>query len=282
MVRSRYPRSGTRKGMVLLMAALFLLGVLAAMSVTLDVTRVLVARSEAQGRVEAGALAAVLELDGTRAGVERARRAVESGLAVEFAGTRNGPWEESPDGPERAGLVRVRMEQALPLIVLEDTAVRVEAVAEQRALSTLRNGLFPYTVSAEKLAEGVVCPDYVEAVSRSAIRQSVLTGFQTEARSLGDRIRLTGGHKELEREALAERVAQDSDTVSAAYADYAGNGRRIVAMPVHEDMRIVRFGAFLLQTAEPYCAEYIGPYMQAGRRKASAGESGYYVAALVR
>jgi len=244
--------------------------------------RVLTARSEAQGRVEAGALAAVLELDGTWGGVERGRRAVERGLIVEFAGTREGPWEENPASPERAGLARVRVEQALPLMMLGQTAVRVAAVAEQRALSTVRNGLFPYAVSEAKLGEGVVCPDYVEAVSRPAIRQSILSDFQTTARSLGEQVRLTGGHKALEMEALRERVAQDSDTASTTYAEYAGNGRRIVAMPVHEEMRIVRFGAFLLQAGEPYCAEYIGPYMHASRRKGAVGKSGYYVAALVR
>ncbi len=75
------------------------------------------------------------------------------------------------------------------------------------------------------------------------------------------------------RDALVERVRQDSDTTSTTFAEYLangqGNGRRIVAAPINlgepGGYRIVQIGAFFLLTQDeylsamggnkPFCAE---------------------------
>ena len=79
----------------------------------------------------------------------------------------------------------------------------------------------------------------------------------------------------------------DTDSATVSYAPYAGNGRRLVVMPIntyHPNYIIRGFGAFLLLPADQYdnggngewCAEYIGPYIQECRHGCS------YVTRLVQ
>jgi hypothetical protein len=100
---------------------------------------------------------------------------------------------------------------------------------------------------------------------------------------------------------LVERVRQDLDRTSETFAEYfnngniLGNGRRVVACPINlgapGGYTIVQIGAFFLQREDdyleamggnkPFCAEYIGSYVQGGRGGRGAGASGYYVVRLV-
>src|SRR6185369_1144825 len=107
---------------------------------------------------------------------------------------------------------------------------------------------------------------------------------------------MTGGAKETQYDALMVRIAQDSDTTSATYADYVsgakGNGRRLVGMPINKgypDYTVYQIGAFLLLPSSTYdkggnasyCAEYVGAWVKSGRNK-GASDSGAYVTELIR
>jgi Flp pilus assembly protein TadG len=139
---------------------------------------------------------------------------------------------------------------------------------------------------------------YIEETSASVIRKTVVADYQTVYRQIGDSVHMTGGAKQTIRDALVARVLQDSDTTSTSFAQYLangqGNGRRIVAAPINLGQpggyRIVQIGAFFLLRADsyssakggndPFCAEYIGPYVQGSTRN-GAGDAGYYVVRLV-
>jgi hypothetical protein len=139
---------------------------------------------------------------------------------------------------------------------------------------------------------------YIEQTSASVIRETIVADYQTVFRQIGDSVVMTGGAKQTMRDALVERVRQDSDTTSSSFAEYiangAGNGRRIVAAPINLGQpggyRIVQIGAFFLLTPDaylsamggnkPFCAEYIGPYVQGSTRE-GAGDPGYYVVRLI-
>ena len=102
--------------------------------------------------------------------------------------------------------------------------------------------------------------------------------------------------RHFEISALAERVAQDRDYGAKTYEEYTsrgeGNGRRLVAVPIHSGYpkyQIMEVGAFFLLPTTEYheesddaiCAEYVGPYMLGSPRRGAA-ETGFYAAALVR
>lgn len=140
---------------------------------------------------------------------------------------------------------------------------------------------------------------YIEQTSASVIRKTIVADYQSVFRQIGDSVIMTGGAKQTMRDALVERVRQDSDTSSSTFAEYLangqGNGRRIVAAPINlgepGGYRIVQIGAFFLSTPDaylsamggnkPFCAEYIGPYVQGSTRQ-GAGDPGYYVVRLVQ
>jgi hypothetical protein len=128
------------------------------------------------------------------------------------------------------------------------------------------------------------------------IRQAILWDTQNYPSAIGPPIPGGAGSRPAEAAALLERVRQDTDAGSRTYQRYAaaglGNGRRIVAAPIHlphPDGRIVQIGAFLLLPAHeyraagdrPFCAEYIGPYLQGGKRRGAA-EAGFHIAVLLR
>ena len=146
------------------------------------------------------------------------------------------------------------------------------------------------------LAEPEQPAGYVETANRDHVRPAILWNAQSLSRKVGDTIRGTGGVRPLEVAALVERIGQDSDAVSRTYEQYSasglGNGRRIVAASlrsIHPESRIVQVGAFFLLTGDrylatgdrPFCAEYIGSYVQGSRRRGAA-ESGFHIAGLVR
>ncbi len=138
---------------------------------------------------------------------------------------------------------------------------------------------------------------YIEDNSAAVIRNSIVYGYQTEARSIGDHVVMTGGAKQTQRDAIQDRIGQDSDQASATYAGYkaggGGNGRRVLVCPINTgfpDNTIVQYAGFFLQTApkypsggnKPFCAEYIGPYLQGTSNGGAGGaaDSGLYVGRL--
>jgi hypothetical protein len=107
---------------------------------------------------------------------------------------------------------------------------------------------------------------------------------------------MTGGAKQTQLDAMYQRVGQDTDATSMTYVDYVdnglGNGRRLVACPIntgYPNYEILSIGAFFLLPAseysrgggEPFCAEYVGPYVQGATHK-GGGSAGGFVARLVQ
>jgi len=120
--------------------------------------------------------------------------------------------------------------------------------------------------------------------------------YQTDFRGIGSTVHMTGGSKQTELTSLIRRVHQDSDHDSMTYAEYVergtGNGRRIVGAPINTgfpDYQVVQIGGFfLLPESEyssggnnPFCAEYIGAWVQDSAHK-GADEYGAHVVRLLQ
>jgi hypothetical protein len=136
---------------------------------------------------------------------------------------------------------------------------------------------------------------YIEETSSAVIRAAIEQDAMTAEVTVGLPVEMTGGNKQTQRDSLITRINQDSDPTSATYAQYdaagAGNGRRLVAVPINNgfpDNVVLGFGLFfLLEPSEydhsgnrPFCAEFVGPYVQGSRHK-GAGGPGAYVVRLV-
>jgi len=137
---------------------------------------------------------------------------------------------------------------------------------------------------------------YIEETSSAVIRAAIEQDYQTRAITVGDAVTMSGGNKQTQRDSLLTRINQDTDPVSATYAEYEagglGNGRRLVAVAInngHPDNIVLGLGLFFLLAPteydhsgnRPFCAEYVGPFVQGSRHK-GAGGPGAYVVRLVR
>jgi Flp pilus assembly protein TadG len=135
---------------------------------------------------------------------------------------------------------------------------------------------------------------FIEDTSSSMIRAAIEGDQQTITRTIGEAVTMTGGAKQTMVDSIIARVRQDTDATSASYASYAagaGNGRRIIAVPINTGYplyQIVQIGAFLLLPPteytsggnKPFCAEYVGSYVFGASHKGAA-ETGVYVARLI-
>jgi Flp pilus assembly protein TadG len=137
---------------------------------------------------------------------------------------------------------------------------------------------------------------YFEDTSAAAIRQAIIGNYQTQPIVVGQNLKMTGGNKQTEANALITRIGQDSNTTAASYTEYAGsgtgNGRRLVVVPVNggaPNFTVVGFALFYLLSPaayggpgnQPWCAEYVGPYVQ-GSRYQAGGAAGAYAVRLVQ
>ncbi len=151
-------------------------------------------------------------------------------------------------------------------------------------------------VIAQATANRMKGAGFIELDSANNVRRTILTEYQSMMRRIGDPLTFSTGVRHFEISALAERVAQDRDYGAMTYDDYTrrgeGNGRRLVAVPIHSGYpkyQILEVGAFFLLPATEYheeggeaiCAEYVGPYMLGSTRRGAA-DTGFYAAALVR
>lgn len=121
-----------RRGFVLIAMSVTMLLLLAVMGLAFDFGRIYIARNEAQVFCDAAAMAAASRLDGTAAGIENARRAVEKlparwnfgtqefrGVIVEFS--RDGEkWTRGPRDASGVTMARV----TAPSNVVEITFLR--------------------------------------------------------------------------------------------------------------------------------------------------------------
>jgi uncharacterized membrane protein len=108
-----------RRGFVLIAMSITMLLLLAVMGLAFDVGRIYIARNEAQVFTDAAAMAAAAKLDGTKAGLDRARDAVAhvpmrwnlgtqefKGVVVEFSADGS-KWEQDPRDP--SGITEARV-----------------------------------------------------------------------------------------------------------------------------------------------------------------------------
>jgi uncharacterized membrane protein len=111
--------SKNRRGFVLIAMSVSMLLLLAVMGLAFDFGRIYIARNEAQVFTDAAAMAAASKLDGTKAGLDRARDAVAHipmrwnlgtqefrGVVVEFRADGS-TWEKDPK--DAAGITEARV-----------------------------------------------------------------------------------------------------------------------------------------------------------------------------
>jgi hypothetical protein len=126
---------------------------------------------------------------------------------------------------------------------------------------------------------------YIQLQSAAAIKDAIISDHLDYAihldTLLNDNVDPTNGAKSAERDALATRIGQDTDTTSTDYAHYTGNGRRLVNVIIQSGYRDasgnllnattqaahgVGYAQFLLLPAseydqagnKPWCAVYVG------------------------
>jgi uncharacterized membrane protein len=112
-----------RRGFVLIAMSVTMLLLLAVMGLAFDVGRIYIARNEAQVFTDAAAMTAASKLDGTKAGLDRARAAVAKvpmrwnlgteefhGVVVEFSADGS-KWERDPRDAAAVTAVRVTAPQ---------------------------------------------------------------------------------------------------------------------------------------------------------------------------
>ncbi len=362
----RYLKQVRQRGYVLVATSVSAIVLVSGMGVAIDMGKMYIAKSELQAFVDSASVSAALELDGTSAGIARAKAAAAatglkwnfnstttSAPTVEFAANGAGPWAVTPSNASGHRWARVTSTQQvkmffLPVLVKKyQTPVQSRSVAAQVAKTIWREGLFPFSPYAHNAtppdfglqrgdhytlrwpsnptmgnkhgAGSNMCPGdrkmailnmaeaaggsergYIEESSANNIRLTIEEDYQTIQRGIGDIVTMTGGAKQSQLDSLEDRIAQDTNTTAATYADYiasgTGNRRRIIAAPINDggspmgsNNRIVGIGAFFLRPTNQYgnggnqawCAEYIGPYVQGSLRPGVGdGTNGSFVVRL--
>jgi uncharacterized membrane protein len=114
-------QSPKQRGFVLIAMSVTMLLLLAVMGLAFDLGRVYIARNEAQIFTDAAAMTAASKLDGTSAGIERAKDAAARlpmrwnlgtkefvGVVIEFGHDADGEkWERDPKDPSAVTMARV-------------------------------------------------------------------------------------------------------------------------------------------------------------------------------
>ncbi len=160
------------RGFVLLTTAGALIATLLVTGLALDVARLYVARSEIQVFTDEAALHAAYQLDGTTAGLDRARQALATGpgnganrwvfatqpvqgAAGTFAQVPAGPFEASPASAAGYRFVRVRVAATVPLYFLPlipglgtNHPVSAVSTAGQTMQAGIGEGLSPFSPDA--------------------------------------------------------------------------------------------------------------------------------------
>jgi Flp pilus assembly protein TadG len=120
--------------------------------------------------------------------------------------------------------------------------------------------------------------------------------------TVGTNLPMNGGAMQTQGDAILQRVNQDTDSTSRTYNQYlshldgngnrVGNGRRVIGVPINSgppNFTVLGIaGFFLLDSVwyqtngnQPFCAEYIGPFVLGGGG-GGAYSSGAYVVRLVQ
>ena len=143
--------------------------------------------------------------------------------------------------------------------------------------------------------------------SNSTIDQEVLDVIEQQQVQPGGDIVMSSGNKAAEAVALDTRVNEDRDVTDNVPADYLDssthNGRRLIGLPVVTPTTdatgaagyVLGYGSFLLISNgspsnfyaagsgnEPFCAIYMGGYVQGGNGPGGSGTAGYFKVKLVQ
>jgi Flp pilus assembly protein TadG len=349
---NRRGNASGRRGFTLLTTGICLIAMAGMLGLAADIGRLYIVKNEMQAYADSASLAAALELDGTDAGISRAKNMVAantnrwnmgtmtfSSTQTDFATDTAGPWVANPSPAAGYRFARVRANATVPLyfipvvVSIYSTPVNAKAVAGQVLKTNFGDGVLPFSPFAHNNGQpdfgfvpgvrytlrwganpkvGVnVCPGddaeqwvaqakaggsdergYIEETSSAIIRMAIEQNYQTRPLAVGDTAIMTGGNKQTQRDSLITRINQDTDPASATYAQYeaadAGNGRRLVAVPVntgYPDNVILGFNLFFLLLPseydsggnKPFCAEYVGPYVEGSRHKGGGGPGAYAV-----
>ena len=157
-------RKRRERGFTLITMALASVALVGVLGLSVDLGRLFIAKNETQQYVDAAALAAALQLDGTSTGISSAKSAVTnsanrwnfgsstiSSPTVQFATTSSGTWSNTPATPTDYAYVQVTATVSaplyfLPLIVSSTSQSLVStAIAGQVSLTTIPQGLAPFT-----------------------------------------------------------------------------------------------------------------------------------------
>jgi Flp pilus assembly protein TadG len=143
---------------------------------------------------------------------------------------------------------------------------------------------------------------YWGSSNNSEIYQQVLNLMQLNPVTVGDLITLTNGNKAAQAGALDTRTNQDNvstNLVSSYLTNSLRNGRRLMAVPVVSPTAsgtyVVGYASFLLMTNgwpsnyyqsgngnDPFCALYVGPYVQGSDSQGANNGTGAFRVALVQ
>lgn len=154
---------------------------------------------------------------------------------------------------------------------------------------------------------GASISGYWGSTSNSVIEQEVLNLIQLQAVTVGQTISMTSGNKSAEGVALDDRVNEDGDnthdSISAYLGDPSHNGRRLLALPIVNPTPsgtiVVGYGSFFLLSDangghpassfykntngnDPFCAVYVGPYVQGSETQGGSTGGGAFKVLLVQ
>lgn len=271
--------------------AVWSVGLLGAVGLSVDVGRLFLNKNEAQTFVDSAVLDAARKLDGTAAGIEAARQAVErnrnrwdfgtrpfESYVLEFASdAAPDQWTSLPRPAE--GYQRVRLTVSvtqkllfLPVLVPANSQlIAARAAAAQTRIQRFHQGLFPLAVPVTGEAPHFGLSPGQTMDVRSATRwwgdtrpktmeERVLTDHHGDPDAAGGPVTpgqpLPAGAIPPEAEALiAARAAQDGDVLSTTYSTYLqsgrGNGRRLVRLPLVDAATGVAAGTAMFLLGPP-------------------------------
>jgi hypothetical protein len=112
----------------------------AAIGLGVDMARMLLVQQELHTRAKAAALRSALELDGTAAGLDRARQRAGVVETIEFASEPGEGWTEIPEDPQVIRLTRVTAKEAVGLTMVNRAAGASQGWVRARAAARVATG----------------------------------------------------------------------------------------------------------------------------------------------
>ena len=154
-----------RRGVITILLAICCITMIALAGLATDLARMYVAKNELQNYTDAAALAGVIRLNGTLAGISEATndasadinswnfdtRSVDDVL-VEFGPTIDGPWEDAPAFATGYRFIRVFAQADVPVYLSQilpgvgpSRTVRARSVAGLVFQNSMADGIFPFS-----------------------------------------------------------------------------------------------------------------------------------------